>query len=555
MMIKSNPPPAVKGPGIGGKPKKRLGEALVEAGVIDQAQLEEGLKMQARSKGPLGAALLKTGHVTQEDVARAVADANDLEYIDLEASDITCNAAELISRQLAERYNTVPLKVEGGRLLIACDTPLAPQVRGNLQRLTGMPCDVCISTTARIQGVRKEIYDGGGTCVDLSEDAAIINLVDGIIEKAVRERVSDIHFEPGRENLKVRFRVDGLLREIETHPMTIAPPLISRIKVLSNLNIAEKRSPQDGALSYSKGGESIDIRVSVLPNIYGEKAVLRLLSTENKRTNFAALGMEPDHIELFTALIQRPHGIVLLASPTGSGKSTTLFATLRHLRSETTNITTVEDPVEYKVDGVTQVQVDQAMKVTFPTALRSILRQDPDIIMIGEIRDHDTAEIALQAALTGHLVLATIHTNDAPSALTRLVDMGCEPFLVSSTVCGIMAQRLIRMTCPQCKTPIAPTPDELRRFGLEALPEGAAWARGAGCRYCRQSGYKDRIAICEICRVNREIQKEVVKNASAERIREVALTNGMRSLFADGLIKVNRGITPPEEVMRVTMLE
>jgi type IV pilus assembly protein PilB len=555
MMIKSSPPPAAKGPALSGKPKKRLGEALLEAGVIDRSQLEEGLKLQARTKGLLGAALLKSGHVTQEDVARAIADANDLEYIDLEASDIGCNAADLISRQLAERFNTVPLRVAEGRLLIACDTPLTAQVKGNLQRLIGMPCDVCLSTTSRIQGVLKEVYDGGGTCVDLSEDAAIIKLVDGIIDKAVRERVSDIHFEPGRENLRVRFRVDGLLREIETHPMTIAPPLISRIKVLSNLNIAEKRSPQDGALSYSKSGDSIDIRVSVLPNIHGEKAVLRLLSTENRRTNFAALGMEPDNIEIFTSLIQRPHGIVLLASPTGSGKSTTLFATLRHLRSETTNITTVEDPVEYKVDGVTQVQVDQAMKVTFPTALRSILRQDPDIIMIGEIRDHDTAEIALQAALTGHLVLATIHTNDAPSALTRLVDMGCEPFLVSSTVCGIMAQRLIRMTCPQCKTPIDPTADELRRFGLEALPEGAAWSRGAGCRYCRESGYKDRIAICELCRVDREIQKEIVKNASAEKIRDVALANGMRSLFADGLIKVNRGITPPEEVMRVTMLE
>ncbi len=555
MLNKQLPKPAAVGSVMTDKPKKRMGQALVESGVINRNQLDEGLKLQARNKGTLGAALLKLGHVIQEDVARTVADAHDLEYIDLEASDIGCNAADLISRQLAERYNTVPLRIEDGRLLIACDTPLTPQVRGNLQRLIGMPCDVCLTTTSRIQGVLKEIYDGGGTCVDLSEDAAIIKLVDGILDKAVRERVSDIHFEPGREKLRVRFRVDGLLREIETHPMLIAPPLISRIKVLSNLNIAEKRAPQDGALTYGNHGAGIDIRVSVLPNIHGEKAVLRLLSTENKRTNFSTLGMEPDNIEIFTSLIQRPHGIVLLASPTGSGKSTTLFATLRYLRSETVNITTVEDPVEYKVDGITQVQVDQTMKVTFPTALRSILRQDPDIIMIGEIRDHETAEIALQSALTGHLVLATIHTNDAPSALTRLVDMGCEPFLVSSTVCGIMAQRLIRMTCPHCKTPIEPTRGELQRFGLDVLPEGAAWARGEGCRYCRNSGYKDRIAICELCRMNREMQKEVVKNSSAEKIRDVALANGMRSLFSDGLIKVNRGITPPEEVMRVTMLE
>ncbi len=542
-------------PAMAGNPDKQLGQALVEAGILDAAQLDEGLKLQARTRESLAAALQKLGHVSQEDVSRAVASLNGLEYIDLEATDIGCNASDLISRQLAERYNTVPLKVENGRMTVVCDTPLTPQVKGNLQRLIGMPCDVCLSTTSRIQGVLKEVYDGGGTCVDLSEDAAIIRLVDGILEKAVRERVSDIHFEPGREQLRIRFRVDGLLREIESHPMNVAPPLISRIKVLANLNIAEKRSPQDGALTFGGSGDGIDIRVSVLPNIHGEKAVLRLLSTENKRTNFESLGMEPDNIEIFTSLIKRPHGIVLLASPTGSGKSTTLFATLRYLRSETVNITTVEDPVEYKVDGVTQVQVDQAMKVTFPTALRSILRQDPDIIMIGEIRDKETAEIALQSALTGHLVLATIHTNDAPSALTRLVDMGCEPFLVSSTVCGIMAQRLVRMTCPQCKAPIDPTPDELSRFGLDTLPDGAAWARGSGCRYCRDSGYKDRIAICELCQVNREMQKEVVKNSSAERIRDVAVANGMRSLFADGLIKVNRGITPPEEIMRVTMLE
>jgi len=546
------------GPAGVAQPEKKnqlLGQALLEAGLINQGQLDEGLKLKARNKDRLGAALHKLGYVSLDDVASILAKSHGLDYIELEATHVECKAAEIITRPLAERFNTVPLKVEDGKLLIACDAPLNAQVKANLQRLTGMTCVVVLASTPRIRGVLKEIYEEGASCVDLNEDAAIIRLVDGIIEKAVRDKVSDIHFEPGREKLRIRFRIDGLLREIDTHPMDVAPPLISRLKVLSNLNIAEKRSPQDGAMSYSNEGESIDIRVSVLPNIYGEKAVLRLLSTENKRTDFAALGMEPDNIALFTSLIRRPHGIVLLASPTGSGKSTTLFATLRYLRSETVNITSVEDPVEYKVDGVTQVQVDQSMKVTFPTALRSILRQDPDIIMIGEIRDHETAEIALQAALTGHLVLATIHTNDAPSALTRLVDMGCEPFLVSSTVCGIMAQRLIRMTCPQCKTPFTPTAEELRRFGLEALPEGAQWARGTGCRYCRDSGYKDRIAICELCRVTREVQQEVVKNSSAEKIRDVALAAGMRSLFADGLIKINRGVTPPEEVMRVTMLE
>ena len=535
--------------------KKLLGQGLIERGIINEGQLDEGLKVQARTKELLGAALLKLGYVTQEDIAETIAGIYCLEYIDLEASDIESNAAKYISQPLALRYNTVPMKTENGTLHVACDVPLSPQVMGNLQRLTGMQLTLHLATTSRVKGVLKEIYESGGKGIDFSEDAAIIKLVDGLIEKAIRDRASDIHFEPSKEKLRVRFRVDGLLHEVETHPMNIAPPLISRIKVLSNLNIAEKRSPQDGALTYSNNGESVDIRVSVLPNIHGEKAVLRLLSTENRRTTFEALGMEEDNVEIFESLIRRPHGIVLLASPTGSGKSTTLFATLRYLRSDEVNITTVEDPVEYKVDGVTQVQVDQAMKVTFPTALRSILRQDPDIIMIGEIRDKETAEIALQSALTGHLVLATIHTNDAPSALTRLVDMGCEPFLVSSTVCGIMAQRLIRMNCPHCKTSFEPTADELKRFGLDTLPDGATWFRGPGCRHCNNTGYKDRIAICELCKVNRGLQQEVVKKSSGEKTRYVAIASGMRTLFADGLIKVNKGITPPEEVMRVTLLE
>ena len=535
---------------------KRLGESLMELGLISRVQLDEALKTHTRTNGKrLGDILLNLGYITQEDVAQALALAHSLECIELEASDVECKAEDLIARPLAERYNTIPLKVENGRLHIACDCPLSPQVKGNLQRLTGMPCTLCLCSSEKIRDVFKEVYDGKASKVDISEDTAIIRLVDDTISKAVREGASDIHIEPGRERLVIRYRIDGILRETGTHPPDISPPLISRIKVMSNLNIAEKRSPQDGALTFSQDGKYIDIRVSVLPSIYGEKAVLRLLSTEERRTTFEALGMEPDTIDMFTSLITRPHGIVLLASPTGSGKSTTLFATLRYLRSEKVNITTVEDPVEYKVDGVTQIQVDQAMKVTFPTALRSILRQDPDIIMIGEIRDHDTAVIALQAALTGHLVLATIHTNDAPSALTRLVDMGCEPFLVSSTVCGIMAQRLIRKTCPRCSTPFTPTPDELKQFGLDSLPENTRWARGTGCRYCHNQGYKDRIAICELCRVDKEMQQEVVKNASAKKIRDVALANGMRSLFDDGIIKMNKGITSPEEVMRTVMLE
>jgi type IV pilus assembly protein PilB len=542
-------------PGAKTRVKKLLGQTLIEEGLLKEGQLEESLKIQARSRDLLGAILIKLGYVSQDDIAKSIARIHDLEYIGLEVTDVDEDVIKYIARPLAERHNIVPLKIEQGQLHVVCDSPLSPQIQGNLQRMAGMPVSYSISGSGRIRVVIKEIYETERKPLDLSEDTAIIHLVDNILEKAIRERASDIHVESKKEELGIRFRIDGVLRNVESHPVKIAPSLISRIKVLANLNIAEKRSPQDGAMTFSKNGVATDIRVSILPNIFGEKAVLRLLSTENRRNDFESLGMEPDSIELFKSLISKPHGIILLASPTGSGKSTTLYVTLRYLQSEGINITTVEDPVEYKVDGVTQVQVDQAMKVTFPSALRSILRQDPDIIMIGEIRDRATADIALQAALTGHLVLATIHTNDAPSALTRLVDMGCEPFLVSSTVRGIMAQRLVRMNCTQCREEIEPTMDELNRFGLNVIPQGATWYRGKGCRQCRDSGYRDRIAICEICDVNREIQKEVVKKASSDVIRDVAIKGGMRPLFKDGIIKVNKGIISPEELMRVTLLD
>ncbi len=544
----------IASPVSGGK-RKLLGQALINRGVINGPKLDEALMHQKRSKEMLGDALVRLGYAAFEDVAMAMAETYGLRYIDIEASDVRPEAVKRIPPALAKRYNVAPMKIENSILHIACDMPLPPQVLGNLRSLTGMQLTIYLATTNRIKSILKEIYEKEEVSVDLSEDAAIIKLVDGLIEKAVRERASDIHFETGRNTLRVRFRVDGLMREVETHPINIAPPLISRIKVISNLNIAEKRSPQDGAFTFKNGGKSVDIRVSILPNIYGEKSVLRLLTSESRRTTFESLGMEKDIRDLFESLLKRPHGIILLASPTGSGKSTTLYSALLAVRSEAINITTVEDPVEYKVEGVTQVQVDQAMKVTFPAALRSILRQDPDIIMIGEIRDKETADIALQSALTGHLVLATIHTNDAPSALTRLVDMGCEPFLVSSTVCGVMAQRLVRVNCPHCKVSFEPTVDELKRFGISSLPKGAEWFRGIGCRHCHNSGYRDRIAMFELFKVNREVQQEVIRNVSAERIREVAIEGGMRTLFADGLLKVNKGITSPEEVMRVTLLQ
>ena len=547
-----------------GKKRKLLGEALLEKGIINGSQLDEALKSHAKTKKQLGMILVNMGYVAEEDIAQAIADTHNLEYLDLDVSDIEPESIQCISPSLARRYGIIPLKTDNGFLHVVCDRPLTSQVTGNIRRLTGKQLVLHISTNRKIQGVFKEVFKSGKDFTSVSEDTAIIKLVDELIEKAIRERASDIHVETRKEDLRVRLRVDGLLREIKTYPNNIAPLLVSRIKIISGLNIAEKRSPQDGGFTFSNNHEHFDIRVSVLPNIYGEKVVLRLLASESKKITFESLGIEPDTRETLESMIKRPYGIILLGSPTGSGKSTTLYVILRALNSEVVNITTVEDPVEYKIDGITQVQVDQAMKVTFPNALRSILRQDPDIIMIGEIRDRETAEIALQASLTGHLVLATIHSNDAPGALTRLIDMGCEPFLVSSAVCGIMAQRLVRTNCPFCKAPFEPSLSELKTFysmegtnmsGRPVPGDGQEWVRGAGCRRCHNTGYRGRIAIFEILKVNSAIQQEIIQKSSTEKIRKEAVANGMRPLFSDGILKVNRGITTPEEITRVSILE
>jgi len=547
-----------------GKKRKLLGEALLEKGIISGSQLDEALKSHAKTKKQLGMILVNLGYVAEEDIAQTIADMHDLQYLDLDVSDIEPESIQCISPSLAQRYGIIPLKTDNGFLHVVCDRPLTSQVTGNIRRLTGKQLVLHISTNRKIQGVFKEIFKSGGDFSSASEDTAIIKLVDELIEKAIRDRASDIHVETRKEDLRVRLRVDGLLREIKTYPNNIAPLLVSRIKIISGLNIAEKRSPQDGGFTFSNNHEHFDIRVSVLPNIYGEKVVLRLLASEGKKISFESLGIEPDTRETLESMIKRPYGIILLGSPTGSGKSTTLYVILRALNSEVVNITTVEDPVEYKIDGITQVQVDQAMKVTFPNALRSILRQDPDIIMIGEIRDRETAEIALQASLTGHLVLATIHSNDAPGALTRLIDMGCEPFLVSSAVCGIMAQRLVRTNCPFCKAPFEPSLSELKTFysmegtnmsGRPVPGDDLEWVRGAGCRRCYNTGYRGRIAIFELLKVNNAIQQKIIQKSSTEKIRKEAVANGMRPLFADGILKVNRGITTPEEIMRVSILE
>ncbi len=536
--------------------KKLLGETLIEKKIIQSQQLNEALKIQTKKRELLGKILIELGYITEEDIARSIAETYNLPYIELDVSNIQAEAVKYIPEALVHRYNIIPTKIEGVTLYLACDKPLPGQIVGNLQRVSGKQIALYIATSSSIKGLRENITGTSTTSLEEeSIDQSIIDILSKLIVKASGQRASDIHLEPGENRLQVRFRIDGMLYKEDSFSLDLAPPLISRIKILSELNIAEKRAPQDGSFVFDDTSESVDIRVSILPNIHGEKAVLRLLPSKNRKITLKTLGMEDHALKTFETLLKRPHGIILITGPTGSGKSTTLYASLLLLRSTSANITTIEDPVEYQIEGITQTQVDQINKITFPKALRAILRQDPDIIMVGEIRDKETADIALRAALTGHLVLATLHTNDAPSALTRLVDMGCEPYLISSSVCGILAQRLVRVNCEFCKEQFIPTPDELVKLKISALSGEKKWFRGKGCRHCQKTGYSGRIGVFELLDINTSIQQEIIKQSSAEVIRKIAISEGMRTLYQDSILKVQQGLTTPEEVLRVTVLE
>lgn len=532
-----------------------IGDTLVKNGIISPEQLSESLQHQTKTKEPLGKILVKLGYCFEDDIAYALCEQFGMSYIELTETDIADQIVKSIPANLALRHIIMPFKLENNTLHIACLRPVSSQLNANLQRLTGKRHLFYITNDATLVSSLKKFYsdDRGildNTLQDHQQEQSTSEILDELIVRASRMNASDIHFEPAREGLRIRFRIDGVLRQITEFNQSIGIPLVSRVKILANMDIAEKRAPQDGGFVFETMQRPVDIRVSVLPTIKGEKAVLRLLPVKKEMINLESLGMEKDTLKTYTDLIKRPHGIILITGPTGSGKSTTLYASLSLINSESINITTVEDPVEYKIDGVNQLQVDRANKITFPTALRNILRQDPDIIMIGEIRDRETADIALRSALTGHLVFATLHTNDATSALTRLVDIGCEPYLVSSTVTAIVAQRLIRRNCEFCKQSYTPSAD-LSNLGSEQCK---LWHKGKGCRRCNRIGYSGRTGIFELLEVNEQVQREIINNSSAERIRQMAVSSGMKTLREDALLKAKHGVTSAEEIMRVTVL-
>lgn len=498
-----------------------------------------------------------------------------IEYVDLEKITIDPNAAVTITEDIARKYRIIPIGFEGGELTVAMANPEDVFVVDTISVLTGFDVKPVKADPEKIEEAITRFYKmaevvevgeeietligdekEGEKLKEISvitEDAPIVKLVNHLIAKAVKSRASDIHIEPMEKDVRVRYRIDGVLHEIMRAPKRLQPALISRFKIMANLDIAERRKPQDGHCAVNIGGKVYDFRVATLPTIYGERVVLRVLAKESILLRLEDLGFLEDSLEIYTRAYRRSYGAIMITGPTGSGKSTTLYATLNVLNTPEKNIITIEDPVEYRLKGINQIQINPKAGLTFARVLRSIIRASPDIIMVGEIRDKETAKIAIEAALTGHLVLSTLHTNDAPSAISRLIEMGVEPFLVSSAIRCVQAQRLARRLCPECKEPYSPKLEWLKELEFPNPEEVTVLYRPRGCPTCNNTGYKGRIGIYEVMEVNDEIEMLAAKKAPAEKIKEAALKNGMRTLRQDGLMKAKLGITSIEEVLRVTV--
>ncbi len=550
--------------------KKRLGKILIEAGLITEAQLQKAL--ESRDSKSLVRTLVDLGYVTEGDIAKTLAERMHLPFINLEDYKINSNAATIISEEVVRRYLVFPIDFEGDRLVVAMADPANVFAIDDLRIVTGYDIKPVVSTESSIlsaihqyAGIDKTIEQVAESVAAESEvrealteereaeEAPVVKLVDLIITEAVRERANDIHIEPQEKDLRVRYRIDGVLHEVMRSPKRIQPGLTSRIKIMAGMDIAERRIPQDGRFGLTLDKKSIDFRVATLPTVHGEKIVLRLLEKESILMDLNDLGILPGSLKRFKSSFTKPYGAILVTGPTGCGKTTTLYAVLNVLNSIEKNIITVEDPVEYRLSGINQVQINPKAGLTFATGLRSILRNDPDIVMIGEIRDQETAMIAIESALTGHLVLSTLHTNDAPSSLTRLTEMGVEPFLTSSAVDCIVAQRLARRLCNHCKESYTPDPKVLRDVGfpLSEDKEVPTLYRPMGCGKCDGTGYKGRIGVFEVMLVSETIERLTVEKATTEEIKEVAIAEGMKTLRQDGFEKVRLGITSIEEIMRV----
>ncbi len=557
------------------KKTKQLGQILIEQGLISDEQLHEALKVQERVPKSLGRILIDLQLIKETDLVRALAHQIGLEFVDLGDYPVDPGTTALIPEAVARRYRALPIGERDGRLLVAMSDPANVYALDDIRTITGREVEPLVATAADVTAAIRKYSDVGGEVeqlaadasaqaedsIDLNmpesavEDAPVVKLVHMLLSRAVNERASDVHIEPTERDVRIRFRVDGVLHEVMRSPKNIQNGLISRLKVMADINIAERRVPQDGRVSLKVGSIGVDLRVATLPTVYGEKVVIRILNKESVLLRLDQIGFSEDAFKRFEQSFRKPYGAILVTGPTGSGKSTTLYATLNILNQPQTNIITVEDPVEYRLGGVNQVQVNNRAGMTFAAALRSILRADPDIILIGEIRDHETALIAIESALTGHLVLSTLHTNDAPSAVARLTEMGIEPYLTASAMDCVVAQRLARKLCDRCAEPYMPTEAELQEAGFPShqFQDIQQLYRPVGCTACSKTGYHGRVGLYEVMTVTEEIERLTVERASSDRIRQVALEQGMIPLRTDGILKAARGLTSIEEVLRVVV--
>jgi type IV pilus assembly protein PilB len=535
-------------------------DVLVERGFITPEEASAALAISAQSGRTVDSVLRES----RPDLPRSPGLA--FPYVDLAETQIDLSAIKLIPEQLARRHGVLPLGFEGERLVVAVSDPTNVITFDDVRTVTGRELRLVIAEQSVIRDawVRLATLDRSTENLleeaapeadelevqdDLAEDAPIVRAINQIIAQAVQQRASDLHIEPQDHDVRVRFRLDGVLRDIMRIPKSLHAGVISRIKVMADLNIAERRIPQDGRMTVAVDGQPVDLRIATVPSVWGEEVILRVLDRSSSLLTLKDLGFLDDTLKTYEGAFRKPHGAILVVGPTGSGKSTTLYSTLSVVNDVSRKIITVEDPVEFRLNGISQIHVNPKAGLSFATALRSILRSDPDVVMVGEIRDPETARIAIEAAMTGHLVFSTLHTNDAPSAVTRLVEMGVEPFLVASAIECVLAQRLARKLCERCKVPYSPAPELLIENGIE--DEDAVFYRAMGCNACSNTGYRGRVALVELMMVTEEIEKLTVERVSSEDVRRMALKQGMRSLRDDGILKVLAGVTSIEEVLRI----
>ncbi len=557
-----------------------LGQIFKQMGLVTEYDIQQALAKQKETGEAIGQILVSNGLVTEVDLSRALAEQKGMEFVDLEKIEIPPEVIDLVDQSTVETFQVMPLEFDGSTLVVAVSRPdnlsVLDDLRFSLPDVTNFKAKLASEEQVRKaiesyyegnQGKMDELLAGIGTATmepgeatDLAKLEAdanagpVVKLLNMILLQAIRDRAADIHLEPFEHEFKVRYRVDGVLYEMMPPPLHLAHSVISRVKVMANLDIAETRLPQDGRIELNVGGNPIDLRVSTLPTMFGESVVLRILDRTNLALDLEKLGFRPDELSEFRNLVAKPNGIILVTGPTGSGKTTTLYSVLMEANTVDTKIITTEDPVEYDLEGIIQVQVNEEIGLTFADCLRSILRQDPDKILVGEVRDLETAQIAVESSLTGHIVYSTLHTNDAPSSVTRILDLGLEPFLISATLEGVIAQRLARRICLQCKTPYDPTEQELYELELTTSEtQGREFYFGKGCKSCNGTGYKGRVALFEMMLVNDRLREMIMNEGSTADLRSAAREDGMRTLRDSGLLQIYDGISSIEEVVKETI--